>query len=179
MYVGQFLGEFVSELKPGVAITEFVCIGAKAYAERYSNGTSKVRMKGFAHTLWNDQYVNMASMLELIPQYYELGGPGEFDNPDVGMDTGSEDDDDIPSDPEMARRLRSKAEVALVVQVSRKRKRKKSRVIEGAKNIMFNRDHTGDVYVDWQDKVFKFTFDKRWVDWESGKSYPFGFIRSQ
>ena len=64
--LGDYLGDFTSELKPGEFITEFVSAGPKNYAYLTSNGTEVCKVRGFTLNYVNSKEVNFKCMLREV-----------------------------------------------------------------------------------------------------------------
>ena len=64
--LGDYLGDFTSELKPGEFITEFVSAGPKNYGYLTSNGTEVCKVKGFTLNYQNSKAVNFRCMLREV-----------------------------------------------------------------------------------------------------------------
>ncbi|OQV19437.1 hypothetical protein BV898_06551 [Hypsibius exemplaris] len=65
---GHYLGDLVSELKPGQHIEKFVSLGAKSYAYRTNDGKHVTKIKGFTLNGETEELINFTAMLHLLDE---------------------------------------------------------------------------------------------------------------
>ena len=64
--LGDFLGDWKSELGPGEYITEFISTGRKNYAYRTNKGAETCKVKEFSLNDTNSQLINFEAMKEIV-----------------------------------------------------------------------------------------------------------------
>lgn len=68
---GKYLGDFVSELPPGVHIDEFVALGPKSYAYKQSDDKIVIKVKGIHQSLATADVVKFDSMKTILETYHQ------------------------------------------------------------------------------------------------------------
>ena len=66
LLLGDFLGDWTSELDPEEHITEFISAGPKNYAYRTNKGAETCKVKGFSLNYTNSQLINFEAIKEIV-----------------------------------------------------------------------------------------------------------------
>jgi hypothetical protein len=188
---GPYLGQLKDELGGRRWIAEFVSTGPKSYAYRDSSGGVVMKCKGIRHTLRNASVVDFETMLACIDDGCVLDNapvaplPPPIQLPYIDDESDDEgigctpppspvhrewpsspvarphprsDDDDDDDDVVMTREFEAPADPNPARPM----------------NMVFRLDRWGRIQTDYQCKVFRMVYSKRWIGREY-KTYPFGY----
>jgi hypothetical protein len=170
--VGDFLGQLKNELPLDRWITDFVSTGPKSYAFRTNDGRVTCKFKGISKTLYNLDRINLTAMLRCLwsKRPAVAASDDDHDHDDDG------DDPMTPSTPPSTPRVPSDcgaessgSDTEVELDLPR------DPANDHPKNLVFRANRFGEVRTQYQAKAWDVVYDKRWIDWNSMKTYPFGY----
>jgi hypothetical protein len=150
-------------LSPEQWITDFVSTGPKSYAFRLNDGRSVVKFKGVSCTLYNLDRINLAAMLRCLHKHRPRAEAVDPESDRAEMEEESDDDEAMSTTTSEESEEEEEEE------------EEKDPSLENPKNLVFRANRFGEVRTFYQAKAWDLVYDKRWIDWNTMKTYPFGY----